>query len=421
MNQTRKSVNSSQYRIKNCRICGSTDLHEFLSLNSMPIPNGFIPKKDLEKLEFHFPLKVCVCKKCWLVQLTHVIPADIMFKNYLYIPSTSTTVIEHFHEFAKSVVQRFSLKKKSLVIDIGSNDGILLSHFKKKGVPILGIDPAENLVKVANKEGIRTECAFFTEDFARSVEQKYGKASVISATNVIAHIDDLQNVMGGVSALLEDEGVFIMEAPYLVDLLERNEFDTIYHEHLSYFSVFPLQQLVQLHGLRIIDVQKQQIHGGSIRVFITQDQSSHEIHPRVEKYIIEEKAKGLHNLTTYDQFAVRVKTVRKDLLSFLKRLKKEGKTIAGYGAAAKGNVLMNYCSIDSSLLDFVVDSIPYKQGKYTPGTHVPIISEDKLIKKMPDYTLILAWNFADEIIKKNTDYSERGGRFIIPVPYLQII
>lgn len=421
MNTTKKTVNSSQYRVKKCRICQSSDLHEFLSLNSMPIPNGFISKKDLLKSEFFFPLNVCVCKKCFLVQLTHVIPAEIMFKNYLYIPSTSQTVVTHFTSFADDVVSTYSLTNDDLVIDIGSNDGTLLSAFQKHHVPVLGIDPAENIAKQAVQDGIPTRCAFFTENEAALVRREYGPARVITGTNVIAHIDNLHDVMNGVSTLLADDGIFVMEAPYLMDLLERNEFDTIYHEHLSYFAIAPLQTLFQSHGLKIIDIQKQTIHGGTIRVFVAREASSYEIHPRVEKFLVEEKAKGLQTMKTYEDFADRVRVVKKELVRFLKRLRRAGKSIAGYGAAAKGNVLLNSSRIDTDIIDFVVDSIHYKQGKYTPGTHIPIFSEDALLKKMPDYTLILAWNFAPEIIQKNQEYIARGGRFIIPVPYLKVI
>lgn len=421
MKSTGTRVPSTRYRLKNCRICGSARIKQFLSLHYMPIPNGFVPKKDIKKKEFHFPLKVCVCTDCWLVQLTHVIPAEIMFRNYLYIPSTSTTVVAHFREMADHIIKNFNVKRKDLVIDIGSNDGTLLSNFQKKNIPVLGVDPAENIARQANKNGIRTLCTFFTEEKAQKIAQEYGKAKIITATNVIAHIQDLHDVMKGIALLLQDNGIFVMEAPYLADLVERNEFDTIYHEHLSYFSVHPLEVLFHQHGLKIIDIQKQSIHGGSLRVFVAKQSADYTVHPRVEKFLIEEKAKNLQNIKTYDDFALRVKKVKRDLLQFLRKIRKEGKTIIGYGAAAKGNVLLNYCDISTDLLDYIVDSIPYKQGKYTPGTHIPIYPESKIVKAMPDYTLILAWNFADEIIRKNQEYVQKGGRFIIPVPYLKIV
>lgn len=414
-------VSSKRYALKTCRICKSPDLLEFLSLDAMPIPNGFIPKKDLDKQEFHFPLKTCLCTRCWLVQLTHVVPAEIMFRNYLYIPSTSSTVRDHFSSFASEVATAYEIGKKDLVIDIGSNDGTLLTSFAKSGARILGIDPAENIVKAANRAGIPTECAFFSEISAKEICRKHGPASVITATNVIAHIDDLHDVVRGVDALLSHTGVFVMEAPYLPDLLDGNEFDTIYHEHLSYFSITPLHRLFEMHNMHIIDVQKQQIHGGSVRVFVSRKAAPYAVHPRVHKIDVEEKVQGIRSKEPYFAFAVRVKKVRSDLLRLLRKLKKEGQTVAGYGAAAKGNVLLNYSKITPDLISFIVDSISYKQGKYTPGTHIPIYAESHLLKKMPDYTLILAWNFADEIISKNAEYRARGGRFIIPVPYLRIV
>ncbi len=421
MKSQAKRVRSTKYLLKECRICSSTHLLPFLSLDSMPIPNGFIPKKDIDKQEFHFPLKACVCTHCWLVQLTHVIPAEIMFKNYLYIPSTSTTVVSHFEDFAREVMAEYKLKKTDLVIDIGSNDGTLLANFQRKGIRILGIDPAENIALTANKAGIRTRCDYFTTRLATEVSQTEGKAKIITATNVIAHIHNLHDVMEGVSTLLDNEGVFIMEAPYLVDLVERNEFDTIYHEHLSYFSIAPLKTLFEKHGMRIIDVRKQTIHGGTVRVFVSKVKSKLATHDRVEAFLVEERAKSMNTTKPYLDFAQRVIKVRKELLTFLNKMRREGKRIAGYGAAAKGNVLLNYCKITPNLMDFVVDSIPYKQGKYTPGTHIPIFAESKLLKEMPEYVLILAWNFADEIIAKNKEYRDKGGRFIIPVPYLKIV
>lgn len=421
MNSKSIKVPSSKYRLPKCRICGDYDLYTFLKLGSMPIPNGFIPQNDLDKKEFFFPLNVCVCKKCFLVSLTHVIPPEIMFKNYLYIPSTSQTVLSHFEEFSKSVYKEYSLNNKELVVDIGSNDGTLLSGFKKLGTQILGVDPAENIVKDAVSRGIPTVCEFFTSKKTKFLSSKYGKAKIICGTNVIAHIDDIHDVFEGVNNWLDDEGVFIMEAPYLMDLIEKNEFDTIYHEHLSYFSIKPLKLLFEKHNFKIIDIKKFPIHGGSIRVFVAKNNSHHKIKENVANFLIEEEAKGLHEIATYEDFALRVVKVKKNLINFVKKIRKNGKTIAGYGAAAKGNVMLNSSKINNSQIDFIVDSIKHKQGKYTPGTHIKILKEDALLKKMPDYTIILAWNFAQEIIVKNQEYIKRGGRFIIPVPNLEII
>jgi len=404
-----------------CRICSSTKLHTFLDLGRMPIPNGFLTKSQLLHKEKRYPLKACVCTTCWLVQLTRVIPAEIMFKNYVYIPSTSTTMLDHFESLSIESSKKAHLRKKNLVVDIGSNDATLLSYYKKNGARILGVDPAENLAKKANAQGIPTMVHYFTKDLARRIVADHGTAKIITATNVIAHIDDLHDAVDGVRALLHPQGLFVIEAPYLVDLIDNNEFDTIYHEHLSYFTIHPLQRLFGKHGLRIIDVVKQHIHGGSIRVYVSHVNSSHTTHPRVGKFLIEEKVKQFHTISTYDTFAVRISQMKKNLVSLLKRMKKEGKSIIGYGASAKGNVLENYCAITPNILDYIVDSTPYKQGKYTPGTHIRIYPEEKLLKDQPDYALLTSWNFAEEILEKNSKYREAGGRFIIPISGLRIV
>lgn len=414
-------VSSNNYKITACRICQSQKLYSFLDLGYMPIPNGFIAKNDLERMEPAYPLRVCVCENCWLMQLQHVIPAEIMFRNYLYVPSTSKTMMRHFEHMCEETAKVAHVRKGNLVIDIGSNDGALLSFFKKKGLDILGIDPAENIVKDANKRGIRTMCAFFSEETAKEARETYGQAKIITATNVIAHIDTIHDVVKGIKTLLHPQGVFVMEAPYVIDLLDNNEFDTIYHEHLSYFSIRPLKKLFELYGMKIIDVRKQDIHGGTVRVYATFENSTYEIHPRVEKFITEENLKKLHLRSTYDEFARRVKVIKRDLVSFLRRIKKEGRSVIGYGASAKGNVLTNYCHITPDLLDYIVDSTPYKHGKYTPGTHIPIYPESKLDSETPDYALLMSWNFADEIIEKQRNYRERGGQFIITIPYLKIV
>ena len=416
-----KKIPLQKYRRKTCRICGSSKLYPFLSLGSMPIPNGFLEKSDLHKSELHYPLKVCVCESCFLVQLKHVIPAEIMFKNYLYIPSTSQTMVTHFQKFADEIIKKAGIHKITFVVDIGSNDGTLLSILKKKGKRVLGIDPAENLAAVANTRGIKTMNAYFNSNTAEKVLRQYGKADVITATNVIAHIDNLHNVIAGIKALLQTNGLFIIEAPYLIDLLDNNEFDTIYHEHLSYLSIRPLIKLFDQYDLRIIDIKKQSIHGGSVRIFISHKESNHSVHPRVEKCIAEEKLKKLHLRSTYNEFARRVKVIKRDLVHFLKRIKKDERTIIGYGASAKGNVLLNYCEISTDIINYIVDSTPYKHGKYTPGTHIPIYPETKIKNETPDYTVLFSWNFAKEIIEKNKKYRERGGQFIITIPYLKIV
>lgn len=411
---------NEKYKISRCRICSGADLYSFLSLGFMPPPNGFLLKDDVKKHEETYPLGVCVCISCWLVQLTHVIPADIMFKNYLYIPSTSSTMQNHFKTLVEETVQTYNLQCGSRVIDIGSNDGTLLGFFKEQEMNVLGIDPASNLVQVARLKGIDTEEGFFTERLAKKITREKEKADVVTATNVIAHIDDLHDVCKGIKTLLKKNGICIMEFPYLPDLIDKNEFDTIYHEHLSYFSLIPLLTLFDLHKFIIIDIKRIHIHGGSIRITIANTDSSYKPSNALKDFLKQEQLKKISKKDIYDDFARRVKTIKRDLKTYLKNLKKNGKRIVGYGAAAKGNVLLNYCGIGPELLDYIVDSIPYKQGRYTPGTHIPIYPEARLEKDMPDYALLLAWNFADEILRKQEVYREKGGQFIITIPYLRI-
>lgn len=408
--------------LKNCRTCGERNLRTFLSLGPMPIPNGFLKKEQLLEGEAYFPLDVAFCENCGLMTLVHVVRPDIMFRNYVYIPGTSTTMIDHFAELAKDNVVRFKLNKNSLVIDIGSNDGTLLKQFKILGVKVMGIDPAKNIAEEATRQGIKTIAEFFNEKLAKKVAKEHGKADLITGTNVVAHINDLVDLLKGVSSLLKDNGVFIGEFPYLVDLIEHGEFDTIYHEHLSYFSIRSLLALASRVNFEIFDVKRTSVHGGSVQVFFKKKGLSQEkILPSVAELVALEKSKRLDHIQPFEDFANRTLKKKEELTKLLKELKSQGKRIVGYGAAAKGNVLTNFFRIGPDLLDYIVDSITYKQGLYTPGLHIPIYAESKLIDNQPEYTLILAWNFTDEIIRKNSNYVKKGGKFITTVPEVRIV
>lgn len=406
--------------VKFCRICGYSPLRAFLSLGPLPIPNGFLSKEDLEKKESKYPLTIGRCINCGLVQLTEIVEPGLMFRNYKYIPSASKTMISHFDEMADELFNKFNLKKKSFVIDIGSNDGTLLKSFQKRGATVLGIDPAENLAEIANSEGIKTLAYFFNSEVARNVVKKFGKAKVITATNVVAHIPDLHSLFEGVTKLLDKDGVFVAEFPYLVDLLENTEFDTIYQEHLSYFSVKPLTFLANKHGLWISDIQKQDVHGGSVRVFLKKGKR-----PQLSKSVIGllalEDSKDIYTQGVYNDFVDRVDTKKVQLMKLLRQLKKDKFRIAGLGASARGNILMNYFGINDKILDYIVDSTPYKQGLFTPGHHIPIYPESKILEDKPDYILLLAWNFKDEILKKQEKYRQEGGKFILIVPKVEIV
>lgn len=407
------------FKLEVCRACDSDRLLIFLQLGPTPVPNGFLKAHHRHKAEKFYPLDLCFCQDCGLVQLAHVVSPKVMFKNYVYIPSTSETMRSHFASLAKQSVKKAGASEGNLVVDIGSNDGTLLKSFGQFKMKILGIDPAENLAKKANKEGVNTICALFTKELAKKIKKEFGAAKIITATNVFAHVHNLHDFLEGIKELLSDDGLFIVEFPYLYDLLEKVEFDTIYQEHLSYFSMTPLDKLLKRHNLTMVDVQRLPVHGGSVRVFISKESRS--VNGRVRKLLKLEKKVGLLNPETYLKFRRKVDKVRHELVQELWKLRLKKKKIVGYGASAKGNVLLNYCRIGPETLDYIVDSIPYKQGKFTPGMHIPIYPESKLLEEQPDYTLLLAWNFASEIIKKQSEYRKRGGKFILAIPKLTIL
>lgn len=409
-------------QLKICRICKSKKLYKFLNLGKMPIPNGFLAEENLKKKEDKFNLVCVYCESCGLVQTSHVVNPNLMFKNYVYIPSTAKIMMNNFSNLAFLLNKQLGLNKNHLVVDIGSNDGSLLTFFKSFQARVLGIDPAKNLAKVAELNGVPTLVELFNTRAAQKAVKKFGKALIITATNAIAHIHNLDEVFKGVDILLSSEGVFVTEFPYLLDLVNKNQFDTIYHEHLSYFSLKPWIHLAEKYNFEIIDVRRLLIHGGSIRLTHRRKKGSGKSHTNTVRYLMNlEIESGLYDKRTYLEFSNRVKKLKKELVAFLIKLKKDSKRIVGYGAAAKGNVLTNYFDIGNEILDYIVDSVPYKQGLYTPGKHIPIFAERKLLEDRPDYALILAWNFADEIIEKQKAFLKKGGRFIIPIPDLRVI
>ncbi len=386
----------------------------------MPKPNGFLTKPIAEK---RYPLNVQRCHICGNIQLQHVIDASELFSHYLYMSSMSKTMLKHFTATAEQVIKKFNLKSKSFVVDIGSNDGAFLGTFKGSGIKVLGIDPAKNLKSVAAKAGVETYVAFFNKDTATKVAKKYGRADLISGINVFAHIDNLEGVFQGINVLLKEKGVLMMEFPYLVDLIEKNEFDTIYHEHLSYFLAKPLEVLLARNGFEIFDFQRFSTHGGSIRFFIQRiSERPYAVLSKVNDLYKYEHDIGMYDDKTYSRFANNIKSIPAGLVATVAKLKKQGKRIIGYGASAKANVLLNMCGFGPNDIEYIVDSTPYKQGLYTPGTHIPIVSEEYLEKDNPDYAIMFIWNFKDEVLKKQKDkFLKRGGHFIIPVPKVEII
>ena len=400
-----------------CRVCTGKSLKKVLSLGKTPPANAFLRKEDLGKPESSFPLELAFCNSCGFVQLTHVVTPELLFKDYVYVSSTSPVFVEHFKQLADEIISRFKLAQNSLVIDIGSNDGILLRPFKEKGMKALGIDPAEKIAAMATKSGIETLPVFFSHAIAKDTTKKYGKAKVITATSVFSHVDDLDSFVEGVRELLADDGVFIVEVYYLYRLLQKNLFDTIYHEHLSYFTAKTISALMQRLGMEVFDVAETDTHGGSLRVFSQKKGGPHKAQESVNKFTAHEDAKKLHEAQTFVSFAEKIEDNKRKLRQLLQDLKLKGKKIAGYGAPAKGNTLLNYFEIGPETLDYIVDDSPWKQGLYTPRTHIPVTGFEELNKNKPDYILILAWNFAEPIMKKCEGFT----RFIVPVPKPQML
>lgn len=404
-----------------CRICHSSDLTKFLDLGFTPPADAFLVPERINQPETHYPLEVMICNDCKLIQLSYVVPPEILFQqDYPYESSTTATGRNHYHGLARDVATRYGLGSSDLVVDIGSNVGVLLGGFKAIGVRVLGIDPAERMCEIANKNGIETIHGFFSESLVHEIVKTKGMARVVMGTNVVAHINDLHALVRGLQSLLGEKGIFVFEAPYLTHLLENIEYDTIYHEHLSYLSVLPMQKLFSQFGMEIIDVQEVSIHGGTLRYHVAR-MGDYPAAKTVDQYIANEEAKGIYSLEYLSKFSQSVQQHRDELVWMLKALKHEGKRIAGVSAPAKGMTLLNYCKIGSETLDFITEKSALKIGKYTPGTHIPVVADTELINRMPDYALLLAWNFAEEIMKNLETYQKKGGKFIIPIPTPRIV
>lgn len=407
-------------RVDNCRVCKASNFTKVLTFGPTPLANAFLKKEQVDKEEYFYPLDVYFCNNCKFLTLGHVVSPVELFKNYVYVSSTSQVFINHFKLFAQDVYRRFKLNGKSLVMDIGSNDGILLKPFKTLGTKVLGIEPASKIAAVAEKEGIETIDKFFSVRLAKKIAGEAGKVKIATATNVFAHIDDLDEVIKGLDVLLEKDGVFIMEAPYLVDFLEKRYFDLVYHEHLSYWSINSLITLFKRFNMEVFDIQKVIVHGGTIRTFIAR-KGIYGKEKSVAKFLSLEKKWKLQEKETYLQFEDKVLENKIKLLAFLRKIKSEDKKIIGYGAPAKGNTLLNYFSIGQEFLDYIVDDSSWKQGLYSPGKRIPVVSPKVLAQDKVDYVLILAWNFAESIMANNKEFVRKGGKFIVPVPEPVII
>ncbi|GLU28174.1 methyltransferase [Brucella sp. NBRC 12950] len=404
-----------------CRLCGTLLKHTFVNLGMSPPCESFITADQLDTMERYYPLYAFVCDHCYLVQLKeYVSPTDI-FSEYAYFSSYATSWVNHAKNYCDEITRKLDLTAESFVVEIASNDGYLLQHFLTKNIPILGIEPAANVAETAISKGIPTLVEFFGSSLAAKMAAEGRKADLIVGNNVLAQVPDLNDFVRGMQLLLKPEGVITLEFPHLANLIEQNQFDTIYHEHFSYFSLLTIRYMAHRHHLKVIDVEELPTHGGSLRVYLAHNASRRKAGPRVSALLKREQAFGLNEISTYEQFSEKTRRTKRDLLSFLIAAKNAGKRICGYGAPGKGNTLLNYCGIGTDFLDFTVDRNPYKHGRFTPGMHIPIYDTPMIDTYKPDYILILPWNFKDEIIRQMQHVVEWGGKFIIPIPHVTLI
>jgi SAM-dependent methyltransferase len=406
------------FRLK-CRSCGSTDAALILDLGRQPLANNLLTPADLAKSEPKFPLRLAVCKSCWLLQITDLVPPVDLFSEYLYFSSFSDLMLRHSREACEGYLSEFGLNAQSLVVEVASNDGYLLQNFVKANIPCLGIEPAANIAQVAREKGIETLVEFFGKQLATELASKNRQADLILGNNVFAHAPDTNDFVAGLKTLLKPAGRIALEFPYGADFIEHTEFDTIYHEHVFYFTLTALRPLFERHSLTIFRVQRLPIHGGSLRLFAGHT-GAHAVEKSATDLLDEETRKGVNALAYYEGFGHQVRAIKDDLVALLAKLKQEGKRIAAYGASAKGSTLLNYYGIGGETLDFVADRSTYKQGRLTPGTHIPIVPPEELLKRQPDYTLLLTWNFADEILTQQQAYRDAGGKFIVPIPKVEV-
>lgn len=402
-----------------CRICHNNSVEEFLSLGATPLANHFLDQTEIGKKEQTFPLSLCFCSVCGLVQLGHVVPPSLMFREYPYVSSTTDTFRDHFSRMAKEVTNACEVEPNSLVVDIGSNDGILLKPFQRLGMRVVGVEPAANIAALARRNGIETVNEFFDKRVVEKIVETAGQAKIVTATNVFTHVDDIFGFVDSVKALLQKDGAFVLEVYHLLSILENMSFDMIYHEHLSYFTATTLNAFFQRAGMKIFRLEKVPTHGGSLRVYVEFPDGPFHTHNSVEELLSSEKKKGANEIHTYRAFAASVMNMKSGLVEFIDNARASRRRIVGYGAPAKATTLLCFCNIGIDKIPYIVDENPLKQGKYLPGVHIPILAPERLDQDTPDYILILAWNFVDEIMRKIRYHRARGTKFIVPIPRLK--
>jgi len=404
-----------------CRFCGTSLRVVFVDLGVSPLANSYLTQAQLYKNESFYPLHAFVCEKCFLVQLEEFESPQHIFSDYAYFSSYSDSWLDHAKRYVEMAIARFDLSAQSQVVELASNDGYLLQYFQQQGIPVLGIEPAANVARAAEQKGIPTLVEFFGESLARRLITQRAKADLILGNNVLAHVPDLNDFVRGMKVLLQPQGVITMEFPHLLRLIQENQFDTIYHEHFSYFSFTTVREVFASHGLCLFDVEELSTHGGSLRIYAChKEDESKAISNRVAALLTAEDAAGLTRLETYQAFDERVKQTKRNILKFFIAAKDEGKTVVGYGAPAKGNTLLNYCGVRSDFIDYTVDRSPQKQQLFLPGTHIPIRHPDLIKETKPDYLFILPWNLKEEIITQMAHIREWGGRFVTPIPEVRV-
>jgi len=412
--------NKKRDKLVCCPVCDTEAVEQFLDLGSTALANKFLTQEELSLPEPTFPLKMGFCHTCGHVQLMERVSPKVMFEDYLYISSASDTLKAHLYDLSDLIVSRYQLGVEDLVIDIGCNDGTLLNGFQRHGVKTLGVDPAVNLATLTHERGIERYVGFFNSKTAKRILDKWGQASVITATNTFPHIPELQDFVAGINTALASQGVFVIEAHYLVDLLAQGAFDTVYHEHVSYWALQPMMTLFEKNGMCIVNAERLPLHHGQLRVAVQRQGEGH-VQPSVPEILAMERDQKIDQFGTYQQFAQQTRQIKQDLHRTLRELRAQGKRVVGYGAPAKGNTLLSFLEIGPEIVSYIADRSLLKQGRYTPGTHIPVVSPERLIVDQPDYVLLLAWNFAEEVLAQQMEYRNRGGKFIIPVPRVQII